>query len=713
MTRMPWLIVALVAIGAAPLSAAEEGPQIAAATGVAEVRGFPAIVEVLLRVAPGVDPEPRLERALTQRGARLVRESPTSGTTFNTLFGATWPQFADPPRQGAVVQHYNTEGDPTGGGGLEALLAAQHTWSTVHSSAFGFAFGGTTRRCPSLFFECGSGGAPDGFNDVGWLPIDSEEILGAAFFLLDPSGGEFREVDVVLNTGTGPWFTDGRSTDVQTVMLHELGHVAGLDHDLFDPAAVMFPSIVMTRRALAESDVDGIAYLYPKAAHLPPGHPVQPPSPITATVVAVIDDATPAGERLTYFTGSDLDDAGGATFVVARESLLDGSGHEETVYRAGPGGAAEVAGSGRPAPGGGTFGAGANGRPTLSSGGELAFTFDLDPTSFPIGLNSGLFRSAAGSLTAAVRPGTTPAPSGDVFQGAADGQAGDGGDVVFTGIVETPEGSFGSLGRGIYRVRQDGAVETVAAPGDLVAGGQTLDFASFPSVNRRGDVAFDGHLAGERCALRTSPALDISCTWGVFIRRAGAAVAEPIAVPGQRAPNGQDFRAASGAVVNGRGDVLFAADAEAFGSRPLRTIRGAGLYVSSGGAIRAVYQPDDPLPGGGHGHVGFQRPSTGGWDMNDGGNVAFVASPGFNAFAGDLFFDNYVYVERGGKLRRVAGSGTVVRGVGTIKLIGTAVDTGDQETSFATGAHVSIGERDVLFPATLADGRVVLLRTRF
>jgi hypothetical protein len=54
MTPMPRLIVALalVAIGAAPLSAAEEGPQIAAATGVAEVRGLPAIVEVLLRVAP-------------------------------------------------------------------------------------------------------------------------------------------------------------------------------------------------------------------------------------------------------------------------------------------------------------------------------------------------------------------------------------------------------------------------------------------------------------------------------------------------------------------------------------------------------------------------------------------------------------------------------------------------------------------------------------
>jgi hypothetical protein len=343
----------------------------------------------------------------------------------------------------------------------------------------------------------------------------------------------------------------------------------------------------------------------------------------------------------------------------------------------------------------------------------VAFTFDLDPVTSPIGVNSGLYRFAGGSLEAAVVPDVTATPSGGVFRGAADGDAGDNGDIVFTGIVDTAPGIFGTLGRGVYRVKPDGSIETVAAPGDAASGGGILDYASFPSVNRAGDVAFDGHLAAEACAPRMpNPAFDIGCLWGVFVRRAGAAIAEPIAVPGQPAPNGQHFRAASGAVSNDRGDVLFAGDAEFFGRQPLRTVRGAGLFVSSEGTIRAIVQPDDALPGGGHARFFYARPSTGGWDINDSGDVAFIGVPGFNAFGDDIFFDNYVYVERAGQLRRVAGSGTVVPGLGTIKLIGTAVD-GDEETAILIGAHVSIAEDEVLFPATLTGGRVVLLRTRF
>ena len=53
----------------------------------------------------------------------------------------------------------------------------------------------------------------------------------------------------------------GSAYDLESVYLHENGHVAGLGHST-DPSAVMYPSYQTARCALAPDDKNGIAALY-------------------------------------------------------------------------------------------------------------------------------------------------------------------------------------------------------------------------------------------------------------------------------------------------------------------------------------------------------------------------------------------------------------------------------------------------------------------
>ncbi|MGH9135833.1 MAG: matrixin family metalloprotease [Acidimicrobiales bacterium] len=66
--------------------------------------------------------------------------------------------------------------------------------------------------------------------------------------------------------------------DLQTVILHENGHVAGLDH-LPDCDAVMFGSLrsLETKRSLTDDDAVAISARYPRAFDPLPHEPPLPP----------------------------------------------------------------------------------------------------------------------------------------------------------------------------------------------------------------------------------------------------------------------------------------------------------------------------------------------------------------------------------------------------------------------------------------------------
>ena len=126
------------------------------------------------------------------------------------------------------------------------------------SSVFDITFGGNTTRCPSLVRECPGAQRNDAFNDVGWAALQNG-TLGVTW---STSGRD--EADMAINTRyawTLGCTQQGSAFDLQSVFLHENGHVAGLGHST-DIGAVMYPSYQTARCALAQDDKNGIAALY-------------------------------------------------------------------------------------------------------------------------------------------------------------------------------------------------------------------------------------------------------------------------------------------------------------------------------------------------------------------------------------------------------------------------------------------------------------------
>ena len=205
-------------------------------------------VEILVHVPSGQSEAAAADKALQAQGARKAPAPPQSNSyTFTGLYWDVLP----------VVQNYNPAGSPQPGA-QTALNNTYGPWSSVSGSNYRIQSGGTTTRCPSLVKECPGAQRNDARNDVGWARL-SNGTLGVTW---STSGTD--EADMAINTryvwSTGCTAQSG-AFDLQSVYLHENGHVAGLGHST-DTSAVMYPSYQTARCALAADDRAGIAALY-------------------------------------------------------------------------------------------------------------------------------------------------------------------------------------------------------------------------------------------------------------------------------------------------------------------------------------------------------------------------------------------------------------------------------------------------------------------
>lgn len=271
--RLPGILAALAALLALALPASVERSAAAPAPFTLDiVADRPGGPPVLLQFLVAARSPAEAERAVAAALAALpvAPREPAASAAWRP-WGWAWSDAELP-----VPVAYNPTGAPPAAG-PQAVIAGLDAWSSVEGSRFRFRYAGITDRTASIL-EAG----PDGENVISWvhLPCDRGCVLGLT------SKEEAREVDMLLNSNPNALRELGLDAvlDWRTVILHELGHMAGLEHSCPAPwgpctpeeiAAVMYFQYTGINRALAPDDRAGIRALYPAAPAAPPAGPVR------------------------------------------------------------------------------------------------------------------------------------------------------------------------------------------------------------------------------------------------------------------------------------------------------------------------------------------------------------------------------------------------------------------------------------------------------
>ncbi|MBU1650750.1 matrixin family metalloprotease [bacterium] len=176
-----------------------------------------------------------------------------TGASAYVLLPFNWAYLGGSPVTVSMYVNPNCA-DPSAVDELASLLSAMDSWSNANAD-FAFNYAGYTSVTNFNYFNFQ--------NDICWNPGSSGGALATTSMWF--YGGNMSQADVVFwdvhtwRTGT----TGSNQYDVETVGVHELGHVVGLDHTPIS-AAVMYYAIGWweTKRTLHSDDIAGIQAIY-------------------------------------------------------------------------------------------------------------------------------------------------------------------------------------------------------------------------------------------------------------------------------------------------------------------------------------------------------------------------------------------------------------------------------------------------------------------
>ena len=261
-------------------------------------------MHILAVVPEGGNAADVAQGALAVQGARPFTSADFSLTVLD---------WNDAPGNGPgdveVTQNYNPSREPAGG--TFALTSSQATWSGVAGSDLRIVPGDfTISHEPSLVRESRGRQFFDQENDVAWMDLKDRNTLRVTW---SGNSGGVPEADVAMNTDFD-WFTNGRDTDAETVVLHENGHVIGEGHSNV-PGAVMEPVYAGMRRILHADDTAGLLALY--------GAPNDAP---VVTISSPADGAAFAsGATVAFGAGASDTEDGDVTAGLSWISDIDGA----------------------------------------------------------------------------------------------------------------------------------------------------------------------------------------------------------------------------------------------------------------------------------------------------------------------------------------------------------------------------------------------------
>ncbi|MCA9523104.1 MAG: matrixin family metalloprotease [Myxococcales bacterium] len=185
-------------------------------------------------------------------------------------------QTGEPVRwhQERVSFHLNLQSVPSYLDSSRVLYIVQQsfaTWNAVESSFLRLDFGGTTTQRTEYDRNGDTNVNTVYFETVSW--DDDSDVLALTKTIYEPKTGEIKDADIRVNAVHFTWSTSDSNVqnDVQNMLTHEVGHLLGLEHSDDEESTMYATSKAgeMSKRTLAQDDINGVSYLYPSDKSIP------------------------------------------------------------------------------------------------------------------------------------------------------------------------------------------------------------------------------------------------------------------------------------------------------------------------------------------------------------------------------------------------------------------------------------------------------------